>query len=108
MTAFSLAALERIVAERAEADPSVSYTRQLLDQGVAKCAKKLGEEGVETAGALVAGERETVVMESADLVYHLMVALESRGIKIAEVMEELGRRTARSGLAEKAARPGEG
>jgi phosphoribosyl-ATP pyrophosphohydrolase len=108
MTAFTLDALERIVSERAEADPSVSYTRQLLDQGVAKCAKKLGEEGVETALAVVAGERETVVTEAADLVYHLMVALESRGIKVGEVLEELSRRTARSGLAEKAARPGEG
>jgi phosphoribosyl-ATP pyrophosphohydrolase len=104
MTAFTLDALERIVSERAEAYPSVSYTRQLLDQGVAKCAKKLGEEGVETALAVVAGERETVVTEAADLVYHLMVALESRGIKVSEVLEELSRRTARSGLAEKAAR----
>jgi phosphoribosyl-ATP pyrophosphohydrolase len=108
MTGFSLEALERIVGERAEAAPGVSYTRQLLDQGPKKCAKKLGEEGVETALAVVAGEREEVVMESADLLYHLLVALEARGVKVHEIMEELERRTARSGIAEKAARPGEG
>jgi phosphoribosyl-ATP pyrophosphohydrolase len=101
---FTLEQLASIVAERARADASASYTRQLLDQGVEKCAKKLGEEAIETSLAAISGRREALVAESADLLYHLLVLLEARDVKLADVLGELERRAARSGLEEKASR----
>lgn len=106
MDSFSLYDLERRVAERAEASVEVSYTRKLLDRGVAQCAKKLGEEAVELALAAVAEDRQRLIEESADLLYHLLVVLKARGIKLADVETELAARTARSGLAERASRKG--
>jgi phosphoribosyl-ATP pyrophosphohydrolase len=105
MPDFTLDTLERIVEARAGADAGASYTRALLDDGPAKCAKKLGEEGVELALAVVAGERSSVVAEAADVLYHLLVALKVREVPLSEVLDELAHRTAQSGLAEKAARP---
>ncbi len=102
--AFTLEQLAKIVAARARAGGEKSYTKQLLDQGVEKCAKKLGEEAVETALAAIAGKPEALVAESADLLYHLVVLLEARGVALADVLAELERRTARSGLEEKASR----
>jgi phosphoribosyl-ATP pyrophosphohydrolase len=104
MADFSLEDLERIVAQRAQAEATTSYTRALLDDGPPRCAKKLGEEGVELALAVAAGERAQVIAEAADVLYHLVVALKSRDVPLAEVLEELQRRTAQSGLAEKAGR----
>jgi phosphoribosyl-ATP pyrophosphohydrolase len=106
MSAFSLNDLEARVHERAAASPDKSYTRKLLDRGVAHCAKKLGEEAVEVALAAVTEDREHLIGEAADLLYHLFVVLEARGIKLAEVEAVLGERTAYSGLDEKAARKG--
>jgi phosphoribosyl-ATP pyrophosphohydrolase len=103
-TDFDLSALEALVAERAQADAASSYTRQLLDSGVEKCAKKLGEEAVEAALAAVMNDREGLTKEAADVLFHLLVVLKSRGIPLAEVMAELKSRTVQSGLAEKAAR----
>jgi phosphoribosyl-ATP pyrophosphohydrolase len=103
---FDLSSLEALVAERAKADPAASYTRQLLDSGVEKCAKKLGEEGVEAALAAVMDDREGLTKESADVLFHLLVVLKARGIPLADVYAELQSRTAQSGLAEKAARRG--
>lgn len=105
-TAFNLETLEQIVAERAQASGSTSYTRQLLDQGVEKCAKKFGEEAVEAVLASVGSERDQLVKESADVLYHLLVLLAARQVPLAEVYAELDTRTARSGLAEKASRAG--
>jgi phosphoribosyl-ATP pyrophosphohydrolase len=105
MTPFTLNDLARRVAERASASAEVSYTRQLLDRGVAHCAKKLGEEAVELAIAAIAEDRERVIAEAADLLYHFVVVLRSRGIALGEVEAQLARRTAMSGLDEKAARP---
>jgi phosphoribosyl-ATP pyrophosphohydrolase len=104
MSAFTLNDLEARVHERAAASPDKSYTRKLLDKGVAHCAKKLGEEAVEVALAAVTEDREHVIGETADLLYHLLVVLEARGIRLAEVEAVLGERTAYSGLDEKAAR----
>ena len=104
---FSLQALADRVKERAQASPDVSYTRKLLDRGIAHVAKKLGEEAVETAIAAIAEDRERVVAEAADLLYHLLVVLEARGITLAEVERELSGRTGKTGLEEKAARPDE-
>jgi phosphoribosyl-ATP pyrophosphohydrolase len=106
MADFDLDALERLVAERAAADPKASYTRQLLDSGVEKCAKKLGEEAVEAALAAVMDDREGLTKEAADVLFHLLVVLKARDIPLADVMAELKSRTVQSGLAEKAARRG--
>src|ERR1700742_5131537 len=101
---FTLHDLEARVHERAAASPEESYTRKLIDRGVGHCAKKLGEEAVETALAAVAEDREHLIGEAADLLYHLLVVLEARGIKLSEVEAELENRTKQSGLDEKAAR----
>jgi phosphoribosyl-ATP pyrophosphohydrolase len=101
---FSLRDLEKRVALRAKASAKASYTRALLDKGVAHCGKKLREEARETAQAALDESRKRVVAESADLLYHLLVVLNARGIKLTDVEAELGRRTAQSGHAEKASR----
>jgi phosphoribosyl-ATP pyrophosphohydrolase len=106
MSAFTLTDLEAIVRSRAAADPSQSYTARLVASGIERCAKKLGEESVEAVIAAVANDRDGLVGEAADVLYHLLVVLHARGIGVAEIMSELERRTAQSGLAEKAARQG--
>jgi phosphoribosyl-ATP pyrophosphohydrolase len=105
MTDFTLADLERRVAERAQASAAGSYTRALIDKGVAHCAKKMGEEAFETAIAAVQEDKGRLVSEAADLIYHLMVLMQTRGVMLAEIEAELARRTAQSGHAEKASRP---
>lgn len=104
MPDFDLDKLAALIADRARAGGDKSYTRKLLDEGVQKCAKKLGEEATETVIAALSGDKRAVVSESADLLYHLLVVLESRGVKLADVYAELERRTAQSGLEEKASR----
>ena len=104
MTASTLHELARRVQERAAASPDVSYTRKLLDKGVAHCAKKLGEEAIETVLAAVEEDRARLIAEAADLIYHLLVVLEARGISLADVEAQLAERTRQSGLTEKASR----
>jgi phosphoribosyl-ATP pyrophosphohydrolase len=104
MSRFTLADLEQRVAERAKASPESSYTRQLLDKGVAHCARKFGEEAVEATLAAVGEDRERLIAETADLLYHLLVVLKARGIALAEVEAALEQRQAQSGLEEKASR----
>ena len=106
MTAFSLADLEKIIAERAASGDPQSWTAKLIAGGMDKAAKKLGEEAVETVIAAVGEDRGAIVSESADLLYHWLVVLALAGVPLADVMDELERRTARSGIAEKAARAG--
>lgn len=103
---FTLADLEAIVAARAKASPDESWTARLVAAGPQRIAKKLGEEAVEAVIAGVAGEKAELVAESADVLYHLMVLLHARGVAVQDVLSELQRRTAQSGLAEKAARKG--
>jgi phosphoribosyl-ATP pyrophosphohydrolase len=103
--AFNLADLAARVKERAKASPEESYTRKLLDRGVGHCAKKLGEEAIETALAAVSEDRERFTSEAGDLLYHLLVLLEARGVELSEVEAALEKRMSRSGLQEKAARP---
>jgi len=103
MTGFTLSDLEKRVKDRAGAAEG-SYTRKLLDRGVAQCAKKFGEEAVETVIAAVGEDRERVIAETADLLYHLLVMLAARDIALAEVEAALARRTNQSGLDEKASR----
>jgi phosphoribosyl-ATP pyrophosphohydrolase len=105
MSTFTLNDLEQRVQARAKESADASYTRKLLDRGVAHCAKKLGEEAVETVLAAVGEDRDRVTAEAADLIYHLLVVLHARGITLAEVEATLAERTKKSGLEEKASRP---
>jgi len=102
----TLSRLERIIAERRTVDPQASYVAQLHARGLPVIARKVGEEAVEAAVAALAGEREELVGEAADLIFHLMVLLSARGIPLEEVLTELDRREGVSGLDEKASRSG--
>lgn len=106
MAGFTLADLEARIAERASASPEESWTAKLLAAGPERSAKKFGEEAVEAVIAAVKGDRAELIAESADVLYHLLVVLRARGIALQDVLSQLEVRTARSGLAEKAARPG--
>ena len=104
MTRFTIHDLAAIVDARAASGGEASYTRKLLDKGPAQCAKKLGEEAVETIIAAVEDDREHLIAESADLLFQFLVLLKSRGVKLEEVEATLAQRTGMSGLEEKAAR----
>ena len=99
-----LAQLAAAIHGRRAASADASYTRQLLDAGPAKCAKKLGEEAVETVMAGAGESAERLKEEAADLLYHLLVLLESRDVAIADVLAVLEARMGTSGLKEKAER----
>jgi phosphoribosyl-ATP pyrophosphohydrolase len=101
---FSIENLSAIIAARAEAGAAASYTRTLLDKGAIHCAKKFGEEAVEFVIAAAAQDDAALRAEAADVLYHMLVALRARNVSLADVMGELERRTARSGLEEKASR----
>jgi len=102
---FGLEDLAEIIARRSQADGTSSYTRSLLEKGVPRCAKKFGEEATEAVIAAVAEDDHALVGEAADVLYHLLVMLQSRKVPLAAVMAELESRTAQSGHAEKASRP---
>ena len=104
MTDDTLQRLAATIRARRNEAADKSYTRTLLDAGPEKCAKKLGEEAVETVIAAVAGSPESLKAEAADLVYHLLVLLEARGVALADVLAVLETRMGVSGLDEKAAR----
>jgi phosphoribosyl-ATP pyrophosphohydrolase len=104
----SPAVLERlhaVVQGRVGADPSVSHSARLLSRGLGKVAQKFGEEAVECLIEAVAGNREAVVAESADVLYHLIVLWVASGVAPGDVWAELVRREGISGIAEKASRP---
>jgi phosphoribosyl-ATP pyrophosphohydrolase len=104
MSRFTIHDLAAIVDARTASGGEASYTRKLLDKGPAQCAKKLGEEAVEMIIAAVEDDREHLIAESADLLFHFLVVLKSRGVKLEEVEATLAQRTGMSGLEEKAAR----
>jgi phosphoribosyl-ATP pyrophosphohydrolase len=93
-----------VIVSRRDADPAVSHSARLLSRGNAKVAQKFGEEAVECLIEAVAGNREAVIAESADVLYHLMVLWVSAGVSPDEVWAELKRREGVSGIAEKASR----
>uniref|UniRef100_A0A9E7ZU42 Phosphoribosyl-ATP pyrophosphatase n=1 Tax=Bosea sp. NBC_00436 TaxID=2969620 RepID=A0A9E7ZU42_9HYPH len=105
MTGFTLSDLEARIAERAAASPDESWTAKLIAAGPERAAKKFGEEAVEAVIAAVKGDRAELIAESADVLYHLLVVLKARDVALQDVLSQLEARTARSGLAEKAARP---
>jgi phosphoribosyl-ATP pyrophosphohydrolase len=104
MSDFTLADLEMIVAERARSGAPDSWTAKLYQAGMERAAKKFGEEAVETVIAAMGSDKAALVSESADLLYHWLVVLAVADVPLSDVMAELERRTAQSGLAEKAAR----
>lgn len=95
-----------IIESRSNTDTGQSYTALLLARGRVQCARKLGEEAIETALAAVTQDNAAVVRESSDLLYHLLVLWAACGIKPAEIYAELRTREAQSGLEEKATRGG--
>ena len=104
MTTHPLDRLYARIMARKDADPKASYTAKLLQQGRLKCAKKLGEEAVETSLAAVAQDNAALAAESADLLYHLAVLWAACGLSPADVYAALSARESQSGLDEKAAR----
>jgi phosphoribosyl-ATP pyrophosphohydrolase len=104
MARFTLHDLAATIDARAASGGEASYTRKLLDKGPEHCAKKLGEEAIETVIATVENDREHLIAESADLLFHLLVVLKSRGVTLEDVEAALAKRTVMSGLEEKAAR----
>jgi phosphoribosyl-ATP pyrophosphohydrolase len=104
VSGFSLSDLEKIVDERSKAPADQSWTAKLFAAGQQKAAKKLGEEAIEAVMAAATNDRANLTYEAADLLYHLIVVLKIAGIPLKDVMGELERRTAQSGLQEKANR----
>src|SRR6476661_11235005 len=98
MPRFTIHDLAATIDARAASGGDASYTRKLLDKGAEHCAKKLGEEAVETVIAAVENDRAHLIAESADLVFHLLVLLKARGISFADVEEALAQSTSKSGL----------
>ncbi|HEY0332065.1 MAG TPA: phosphoribosyl-ATP diphosphatase [Rhodopseudomonas sp.] len=104
MARFTIHDLAATVDARAASGGEASYTRKLLDKGPEHCAKKFGEEAVETVIAAVENDRAHLIAESADVLFHLLVLLKSRDVRLDEVEAALALRTTMSGLAEKASR----
>lgn len=96
--------LAATIAARRGADPASSYTAALLAGGPGRAAKKLGEEAVEVIIAALEGDPDALAAESADLLYHWLVLLRTRGVDLDAVAAELAAREGVSGVAEKAGR----
>ncbi len=92
------------ILSRKDADPTSSWTAQLLAKGPEKCAEKFGEEAVEAIIEAVRDDKAALTREAADVLYHLMVMLAARDVPLNDVLQELSHRQSRSGIAEKAAR----
>ncbi|KQN07269.1 phosphoribosyl-ATP diphosphatase [Sphingomonas sp. Leaf25] len=99
--------LESVIAVRLHGDPAQSYVAKLHARGMPKIAQKVGEEAVECVIAAMADDRDGLIGEAADLLFHLLVLLAEKRITLDEVRAELTRRDGLSGIAEKAARPTE-
>jgi phosphoribosyl-ATP pyrophosphohydrolase len=100
----TLSRLEATIRARRAGDPGASYVAALAAKGRGTMARKLGEEAVEAVVAALEGDRENLVKEGADILFHLIVLLADLDVSIDEVLAELDRRDGVSGLAEKAAR----
>jgi phosphoribosyl-ATP pyrophosphohydrolase len=104
MPRFTIHDLAATIDARAASGSDASYTRKLLDKGAAHCAKKLGEEAVETVIAAIENDRHHLIAEGADLMFHFLVLLKARGVTFEDIEAALAQRTTMSGLEEKAAR----
>ena len=100
----TLSRLEKTIAERRTAAPETSYVASLNAKGLPKIAQKMGEEATETVIAALAGSREELAGEAADLLFHLMVLLGAKDVTLTEVLAELDRREGTSGIDEKNSR----
>jgi phosphoribosyl-ATP pyrophosphohydrolase len=100
----TLTRLEATIARRLTASPEESYVAKLHHKGLAKIAQKLGEEATEAVIAALAGDEAELVGEAADVLFHLLVLLAEKGVRLEQVLAELDRREGLSGLAEKASR----
>ena len=100
----TLEKLERTIDSRAKEDPGNSWTATLLQGGRAKCAQKFGEESIEAVIAGVGGNRQEIISETADALYHLLVMLKANDVTLTEVYQELELRMGKSGIKEKRAR----
>ena len=101
---MTLEKLFDLIESRAQLDPKTSWTAKLLAKGPEKCAEKFGEEAVEAIIEVIKDDRIKIVAEAADVLFHLLVMLKSRDVKLADVMEELEKRQGQSGLQEKDSR----
>lgn len=101
MARFTLHDLAATVDARAASGGESSYTKKLLDKGPEHCAKKFGEEAVEMVIAAVENDRGHLISETADVLFHMLVLLKSRGVKLEEVEAALAQRTSMSGLEER-------
>jgi phosphoribosyl-ATP pyrophosphohydrolase len=100
----TLRQLETTIASRRNAGAGSSYVAKLNAGGVPLIARKLGEEAVETVVAALSGDKTALTSEAADLIFHLLVLLDAKGVTLADVEAELARRDGVSGITEKAAR----
>ena len=100
----TLARLEQTIRQRRSASPEESYVAGLAARGLPVIARKLGEEAIEAVVAALTDNREELVGEAADVLFHLLLLLAEKGISLEEVLGELERREGTSGLAEKASR----
>ncbi len=96
--------LATLIASRKDADPSSSWTAQLLAKGPEKCAEKFGEEAIEAIIEAVKGDKAGLTSEAADVLYHLLVMLTACDVSLDDLLTELGKRQGTSGIAEKASR----
>ncbi len=103
-TAGTLTRLAATIAARRAADPETSYVAKLNARGLPKITQKLGEEAVETVIAALIGTEAELIGEAADLLFHLLILLDTKGVALETVLAELDRREGVSGIAEKAAR----
>ncbi len=101
---MSLYDLDQTIQSRKSADPESSWTAKLFAKGPEKCAEKFGEEAVEAIIEAVKGDREKLISEAADSLYHLLVMCAARDVTLADIEAELDKRAHQSGIAEKAAR----
>ena len=96
--------LQQLIQSKKDSDPSLSYTAKLFSQGIEEIQKKFGEESIELIIASNQNNRNDIINETADVLYHLLVLLSEKSISLKEVVEELERRSSMSGLEEKANR----
>ena len=103
-TAIVLDQLANVIKSRKNADPEISYTAQLLNDGISEIARKVGEEAVECVVSSFSNKKKELIDESADLLYHLLVLWTANEISPYEVWNEISRREGVSGILEKAGR----
>ena len=96
--------LQQLIQSKKDSDPSLSYTAKLFSQGIEEIQKKFGEESIELIIASNQNNRNNIINETADVLYHLLVLLSVKSISLKDVVEELERRSSMSGLEEKANR----